>query len=279
MRGGTSFSLSRSSRTSFSLSRSNRTSFSLSKSSSTSFSLSKSNIRGQAEAPTCAGPRPIPRLLAEPGTHGIVADVIRNTFKFAGIAYPVVKRFMLPKRSGPPQHEVRLAGRDAFDPARYLGERNARQRQEMNMVRHHRVGSERTEMPFLSRLDYLANHGGNTSILQPTWATNGSIQHPVKVDERSAGVINISSLSRRLCFTNSFGQVISWHRSGQPPCHEQPALVRMPVGQMAAIEHGEIRKGQAEACPTYSARFEMDKLKLVLLIVRAGINFLRKTNV
>jgi hypothetical protein len=243
--------------------KSSRTSFSLSGPSTTTFmDKLKLVLLGLSKR---ARPRPQLRRGYESSSNRIVMNVIQDSFVFPRIPDPVIVRFMLPKLGArPAENPVGFPGRYAFDPLGHPSGRFHGHGEKMHMVGHDYVTADSAKSLGLGSTNNVTDDPCQARVLQPQRTAGGSVQLPIYCDKRSAGIGRSSGTSFSLSFRqytrtgqaeacptgfpDSGGHWIFWQRSCQPPSDEQPAFVRLPVREVAAVVgHGT---GQAEACPT-----------------------------
>ena len=147
--------------------------------------------------PSGTGPTPILRRSHQPCRNRILFDICHNPAEFLLIPHPVIVGLILPKwLAGSLKQQIRLSGRPPFEPMCNLGQRDARQNQQVYMVRHNRPGLQFVELLLTlagaNRFHYTPCYSRITQRTGPMTAR----QRPILCGERMTGS-RVNDVGRR----------------------------------------------------------------------------------
>ena len=200
--------------------------------------------------PSCPDPgtRPSPLLfrIHQSRLNRIALDIPDHFVQFSRRPNPMIVGLVLPKSlPAAAQDAIGDPARSSFKPTYNGRHRDPRLQYYMHMVRHNRPGIEIIGVADGgAMLQSILNHAGDTRIPQPDRPRTASVESLVAKLTRNATCVLGSEHLRR-----------DWRSgSSEAPSYKNDALIRKPMGKVAAIKHVKCaRAGRPQktmVCPT-----------------------------
>jgi hypothetical protein len=213
-----------------------------------------------------ASTAPWPTLLdvSQSSLHRIILDISNHVFELPRRTYPMIVRFILPKRQpGPPQLPVRLATRPALEPSHNRWPRTPGLENNMYVVGLDDPAVQRVEAARCFTIqECLLNHPRYAGFSKPERTAFNTFKPLVpRKKRRASGILhgqNIGTARR--------------HRPGKAPRHKDCDILGNPMWQSPAVmQHSSTGRPQKTmVCPTPSIASVLEREKLSLKVRHAS---------